>query len=111
MRPARPQIGTWTKSRIEEIGNSAIFQCRKASAGVSIRWENDEGKELKKEDGFVVRDCVCLSDDYTECTSPRFAYSLIDQTSERVRKTRRVACRFVITSLYLSFRRALSRFV
>ncbi|KAF8355750.1 zig-4 [Pristionchus pacificus] len=54
MRPARPQIGTWTKSRIEEIGNSAIFQCRKASAGVSIRWENDEGKELKKEDGFVV---------------------------------------------------------
>ncbi|GMT35588.1 hypothetical protein PFISCL1PPCAC_26885, partial [Pristionchus fissidentatus] len=54
MRPSRPQIATWTKSRIEEIGNSVVFQCRKASAGVEIRWENEEGKELKREDGFMV---------------------------------------------------------
>ncbi|GMR62408.1 hypothetical protein PMAYCL1PPCAC_32603, partial [Pristionchus mayeri] len=55
LRPARPQIGSWTKSRIEEIGNAALFQCRKASAGVSTRWENEDGEELRREDGFVMQ--------------------------------------------------------
>ncbi|GMT06756.1 hypothetical protein PENTCL1PPCAC_28930, partial [Pristionchus entomophagus] len=54
MRPVRPQIGTWTKSRIEEIGNAVVFQCRKAAAGVTIRWENEEGEAVKREDGFLV---------------------------------------------------------